>query len=154
MQVPWPRGPAVPLSATLLHACWHGLALFALSSPHPTDPCVYAPVFAYTHTADNAAPATHSSSGSGSTTPPKAAAGQHHMTATAHSPRDTADAAPAAACDQAARHADGTAANAANMSSSAQNTKQVAVRPVHMPHGDLKHLMASAHARPYTGALL
>lgn len=127
-------------------------------SSQTVDPSVHVCPFVclHAHTADNnSTPAMHSND-SGAPAPKAAAAGYHNLTATAHSPRDAADTAPAGACDQADRHGDGAAAAAEKMSSShsTKQEQQVVVRHVHMPHGDLKHLMASANARPYTGALL
>lgn len=113
-----------------------------------------------------AMPAAMASTNS-SSTPKDAMTHGHHVTATAHSGiavdhADLAlDTAPGGS-DQARKHADYAPASAAAASSidavmaaklNSQNKQdQAIVRPGHMPHPDLKHLLASAHNRPYTGA--
>jgi hypothetical protein len=79
-----------------------------------------------------------------------AAAHSHHVTATAHSAStsDTADCvldAMPTCSDQAYRHAEPSPVAAA----AKQHSPNAMVR--HMPHADLRHLMASANRRPYTG---
>jgi hypothetical protein len=87
-----------------------------------------------------------------------------HVTATAHSgiPMGRAESLPdalPATGDQANIVDSSTPATAAAAGSidavtaakAAANSKQLVVR--HVPHADLKHLMASAHNRPYTGGL-